>query len=191
MDGCPITDDRRDRVQGKGLDLALDAMSSNSDPVESAWRIHSAQVDWTGKVDSKASFALAIQSAVMAGIIGLAGGNRRLANLEGFWANTFFWVGMGVLILSVVAVTFVVRPRLRSRKLGAEIPDNFIFFGHLRKWSPQDLEKALVERELLPVLTRQIVEMSKVTWQKHRLLQVSMTGALIGTAFVAIAGVIK
>lgn len=166
-------------------------MNSNSDPVEAAWRIHSAQVDWTGKVDSKSSFALAIQSAVMAGIVGLAGGNGRLSNLEGFWPNSFFWVGMGVLILAIVAVTFVVRPRLRSKRLEAEIPDNFIFFGHLRKWSPPDLEKALVERELLPVLTRQIVEMSKLTWRKHRLLQVSMSGALVGTAFVAIAGVVS
>lgn len=157
------------------------------DPVDTAWRIHSAQVDWTGKVDSKASFALAIQSAVIAGIIGLAGGNRRLANLEGFWPNSFFWVGILLLVLSLVAVSFVVRPRLRSRKIAGEVPDNFIFFGHLREWSPENLEKALAEKDLLPVLCRQIIAMSEVAWMKHRLLQISMSGAVIGTAFVSIA----
>lgn len=166
-------------------------MTSSVDPVETAWHIHAAQVDWTGKVDSKASFALAIQSAVMAGIIGLAGGNRRLADLEGFWPNSFFWAGICLLVLSLVAVSFVVRPRLRSKKLADEIPDNFIFFGHLRKWNAKELEKALIDRDLLPVLTRQIVEMSKLTWQKHRLLQVSMTGVLLGTALVGIAGILK
>lgn len=164
---------------------------SQPDPVETAWRIHSAQVDWTGKVDSKASFALAIQSAVMAGIVGLAGGDRRLANVKGFWPNSFLWVGVGVLVLSLVAVSLVVRPRLRRKKLEEEIPENFIFFGHLRMWSAQELEQALLERELLPVLSRQIVEMSKLTWQKHRLLQSSMTGALFGTAFVGIAGILS
>lgn len=159
--------------------------------METAWRIHSAQVDWTGKVDSKASFALAIQSAVMAGIVGLSGGGRRLGDLKGFWPNAFFWVGVGLLVLSVIAVSVVVRPRLRRKKLEAEVPENFIFFGHLRKWDPEELRKSLVEKDVLPVLTRQIVTMSKLSWRKHRLLQASMTGAVLGTALVAVAGLLN
>ncbi len=53
------------------------------------------------------------------------------------------------------------------------------------------MKAALVEKDLLPVLTRQIVAMSEVAWLKHRLLQASMTGAVVGTALVAIAGLLN
>lgn len=167
--------------------MVVATVMGNPDPVETAWRVHSAQVDWTGKVDSKASFALAIQSAVIGGIIGLAGDDRRLANLEGFWPTSLFWAGILLLVLSLIAVSFVVRPRLRSRKVASEAPDNFIFFGHLRTWNAEALEKALLEKDVLPVLSRQIIAMSQVAWMKHRLLQVSMSGGVIGTALVALA----
>lgn len=160
---------------------------ADQDPIETAWRIHAAQVDWTGKVDSKASFALAIESAVMAGIISLTGDERRLAHLENAWEQAFFWLGVSALVVALVTVAWVVRPRLRSWRLHDEIENNFIYFGHLRKWQPEDLENALANTELLPVLTRQIVAMSKIAWLKHRLLQVSMTAALLGTAMVAVA----
>ena len=39
--------------------------SGTKDATDTAWRIHGALVDWTGKVDTKASFALTIESDVL------------------------------------------------------------------------------------------------------------------------------
>jgi hypothetical protein len=156
------------------------------DPVDTAWRIHGAIVGWTISVDSKASFALAIEAAVMAGLIKLAG-NGRLSDLEGYWEKLLFWSGVVALTGGLLAVLLVVRPRLRARRLKHEVAGNFIYFGHAKDWDGSELEEALKERDVLPVLSRQIVKTSKVAWMKHRLLQSSMTLAVIGTALVAMA----
>src|SRR5829696_4610104 len=82
--------------------------------VETVWKIHAALVDWTGKVDTKASFALALESAVIAAIISLTGSGRRLSGLSGFWPLLGFWVGSLCLLLAALAAASVVAPRLRA-----------------------------------------------------------------------------
>lgn len=159
------------------------------DPIDTGWKIHSAIIDWTGKVDSKANFVLTIESALLAGVVALTGDHRRLSHLRSWRAQAGFWSGVAVLASGVLSVAWVVRPRLRSRKLKAEVPTNFIFFGHLRKWSAAELEVALRDRDLLPVLSRQLVNASQVAWFKHRALQFSMLCALAGTALVSLAAV--
>lgn len=156
------------------------------DPIATAWQLHGTIVSWTANVDSKASFALAIQSGVLIGVVGFTG-DGRLSKIDGTWQTIAFWVGIALISLALLTVTFVVRPRLRSRKLNSEIAENFIFFGHLRKWEPSDLASALSKQDLLPVLSRQLVWMSRVAWVKHRLLQVSMTAAVLGTALVVVS----
>lgn len=156
------------------------------DAIDTAWRIHTAIVDWTGKVDSKASFALAIESAVLAGIVSMTGGRRRLANLEGP-ASVLFWVGVAFLIAALLCVVYVVRPRLRRGKVKLESGANFIFFGHLKDWKAHDLEEALLQRDLLPMLAHQLVTMSKIAWVKHRMLQLSLTGAVIASGLIGFA----
>lgn len=163
---------------------------SQADAIESAWRVHAAIVDWTGKVDSKASFALAIESALLAGVVALAGDGRRLSDLSGACEKGFFWVGVACLIAAVMAAVFVVRPRLRQTSLKAEAPDNFIFFGHLRHWDAADLATELPKRDMLPVLTRQLVRMSEIAWEKHIAMQWSVLLAFIGSVLVGIAAAI-
>ena len=153
--------------------------------VETAWKIHAALVDWTGKVDTKASFALALESAVIAAIISLTGSGRRLSGLSGFWPLLGFWVGSLCLLLAALAAASVVAPRLRASATKKEWRDNYIYFGHLRHWSAPDLAKALTKRDLLPVLSRQLVAMSRVAWRKHRRVQASLVLAVIGAALVS------
>ena len=155
--------------------------------LDTAWRIHAAIVDWTGKVDSKASFALAIQSAVIIAVIGFAGGRRRLSHLDDPAEQAAFWIGITMLTIALVLVTWVVRPRLRTKAMKNEWPDNFIYFGHLRYWDPDALEAALKDRPILPLLTRQVVSMSQIAWQKHKCLQWSMVLAAVGAGAVALA----
>jgi Family of unknown function (DUF5706) len=167
-------------------------VEKRTDPVDTAWRIHEAQVDWTGKVDSKASFALAIESGILVTIINLAGKNRRLSNIKGVPLNLLFWSGITLLVLSLLCVAWVVRPRLRPRLLVGEWPQNYIYFGHAQHWKPEKLEKALADGDiLLPMLSRQIVSMAKIAWLKHRLLQWSMTGTTAGGALVALTAILK
>lgn len=158
--------------------------TADRDPVEQAWHIHGQIVAWTSNVDSKASFALAVESAVAAGVVTLAGDGHRLHGIVGSWENGLFYAGCGLLASAVVFVALVVRPRLRSKHVKTEAPDNYIFFGHLRHWQPDDLAKALDQRDILPVLSRQLINMSRVAWLKHRLLQLSMYSAIIGTSLI-------
>jgi hypothetical protein len=57
----------------------------------------------------------------------------------------------------------------------------------LKDWTAEELATALEERELMPVLARQIVHMSKIAWVKHRMLQASLTGAVISSLLVVTA----
>lgn len=159
--------------------------------IEAAWRIHGAVAEWTGKVDAKASFALALESAIIAGIVTLSGGKHALSGLEGGWQVGLYWVGNALLIIGVLAVMRVVSPRLRGDKIRDEYKKNFIYFGHLQHWKPNDLSQALLEQDILPMLSTQIVNMSEIAWQKHRWLQISLVLATVGTALVALASYLR
>ncbi|WP_278044862.1 Pycsar system effector family protein [Pseudonocardia sediminis] len=107
------------------------------------------------------------------------------------WELGLFWVGTALLLTAVLFVITVVAPRLRSTKVASEWERNYIYFGHLMHWDPKDLQKVLVEEDPVPVVTRNIVVMSKIAWQKHRRLQISMWLATFGTALVGLAAVMN
>lgn len=157
------------------------------DPIDSAWRIHSAIADWTGKVDAKASFTLTVESAVLAGVVATSGAGGRFSHLSGFVDYLFYWAGIALLVASVLMAAWVVRPRLRHKLAGTEAKDNFIYFGHLRHWERDKLVEALNEGDLLPVLASQVINMSKIAWQKHLLVRYSLTAAVAGATCVAVA----
>ena len=156
-----------------------------SDPIDTGWKIHSAITDWTGKVDTKASFALTIESALLAGVVGLSGQGRVFSDLHG-WAIAWYVVGIALLVAGVICAAWVVRPRLRSPNLASESQANFIYFGHLRQLTAGDVQRHLENTPLLPVLSKQLVEMSKIAWIKHRLVQVSMSLAPAGVVCLSL-----
>jgi hypothetical protein len=161
-------------------------------PVETAWKIHAAVADWTGKVDSKASFVLAIETGVLAGIVQLAGGGHRLSSITGRLANGFFWVGVSLLVLGLLYAVGTVRPQLRGGPtLMSEAPRNFLYFGHLQHWDASTLETEMSRLDTLPMLTRQLVNMSNIAYSKHRRLQRSINCLVVGTSFVGIAALLN
>lgn len=160
------------------------------DAIGNAWRIHDSIRDWTGKVDSKASFALTIDSALLVAVLALASGHRRLANLDGA-ALGFFVAGVVGVILAALLSARAVRPQIREAKVSRDWPDNFIFFGHLKFWEQDGLHAALLERDILPVLSRQLIVMSQIAWKKHRWLQWSMNFLIAGAACLGIAAAIN
>lgn len=159
---------------------------TDRDAVGTAWCIHEAIGNWTAKADVKASFALSIESAVLAGVIALSATGKPFNGLT----NGTLWLyraGVLLLVVGVVAAVAAVIPQVRARPMATEWPKNFIFFGHLRHWEPEALATTLQETDPLPVLTRQLVATSKIAWNKHRLLQVSLICAVAGSGGVMLA----
>ncbi|KUN58205.1 hypothetical protein AQJ54_42720 [Streptomyces griseorubiginosus] len=164
-------------------------MNQHSTPEETAWRIHAALGEWTGRVDAKASFALTLESAALAGIVALSDKNRLFANLTGFSARGPLWAGVVLILAGAVLSILVVVPRLRCKNvLKCESPDNFIYFGHLQFWDPAALAQKIEQTEMLPVLSNQLVNMSKIAWRKHRFVQWSFLLSALGGILVFIAG---
>lgn len=162
-------------------------MSAPTDTeLANAWKIHDAQVQWTSQVDSKASFVLAIETAVLAGVIELSGKQRRLSDLDDAWTRFYYGTGVVLLAIALIAVAWAVRPRLRNPGLKGEARDHFIYFGHARQWSPSKLASSL-DWDLREALAKQIVEMAKIAWRKHVLLSFSISCGLVAAALLLAA----
>jgi len=107
------------------------------------------------------------------------------------WRSTFADLGIGLYIMAMVLAAVAVIPLLGpSKKHRAEHHRNAIYFGHLRHWRHEDLNQWLSRMnhdEELAQLSRQLVELSRRNWHKHRSLQLSMLTALFGSALIGIA----
>lgn len=164
-------------------------VDNDKESLETAWKIHGAIVDWTGKVDAKASFAFTIESAGVATTVALSGEKRIFSALEGPWQNFLYNGGIVSLLGAAAFAVWVVIPRLRMRHMKSEYPNNFIYFGHLKYWKPEDLPDAIGKKDLLPVLTHQLVNMSQITWRKHVAVKISMWLAIYGGASLVACGI--
>ncbi|MFE2839811.1 Pycsar system effector family protein [Streptomyces mirabilis] len=167
------------------------AAEAEARAIETAWRIHAELGNWTAKVDAKASFALTLDSAATAGIIALSTDDHVLAHLQGWGARALLWSGITLILVSGVFAMLVVVPRLRARKVKAEAASNFIYFGHLMHRHADELTTALKATDTLPVLSRQLIVMSKIAWNKHRHVQLSFITFGVGAALVFFAGLIS
>ncbi|MFJ1878937.1 Pycsar system effector family protein [Streptomyces chartreusis] len=156
--------------------------------IETAWHIHAELGNWTAKVDAKASFALTLDSAAIAGIIALSTDNHLLAHLHGWGPRSLLWSGTLLILVSGVFAMLVVVPRLRARRVREEAPSNFIYFGHLMHRQADELTSALENTDILPVLSRQLIAVSKIAWDKHRHIQLSFVAFGLGAALVFLAG---
>ncbi|MFC8175239.1 Pycsar system effector family protein [Streptomyces sp. NPDC057325] len=159
--------------------------------VETAWRIHTELGNWTAKVDAKASFALTLESAATVGVIALSTDDHVLANLHGWGTRSLLWTGTILILISGIFSMLVVVPRLRARKVKAEAPSNFIYFGHLMHREADELTTALKKTDILPVLSRQLIAVSKIAWGKHRHVQLSFAIFGVGAVLVFLAGLLS
>jgi len=166
-------------------------LPSNDKAIEQAWKIHAAQAEWTGKVDAKASFAFAVESAIIATTVALSANGRLFSNLDGWLDGALYWIGVLSLLAGAFFALVVVRPRLKADVVKKMAKENFIYFGHVQYWESDDLAHALKERDILPVITRQIVVMADIAWQKHRWVQLSMSLGGVGGALLVACGLIQ
>jgi hypothetical protein len=107
-------------------------------PAEFAWRTHSAIIDWTAKVDAKASIVLALESAIAAVMITFSGKDRPLSALRG-WPLGTYRLGILFLAIGIALAGLVVLPYLDRRNAKAHWRTEVIYFGHLRRWQPGEL----------------------------------------------------
>lgn len=177
------------RFNGSDMDTPANAEKYASlHAIDTAWRTHEAIRDWTGKAEAKASFALLIESAMVTGTITLSMDSRLFSALTGA-SLTFYRLGVAFLAIAISTAIFAVVPQIRRRPAKEACRNNWIFFGHLRFWeNPEDLVSAWKYREVLPVLARQAIFMSRVTWRKHRLLQASLVAAMLSGVALVVAG---
>ncbi|MGW3122010.1 Pycsar system effector family protein [Streptomyces sp. NPDC001107] len=160
------------------------------EPTETAWRIQAAVADWTAKADSKASFALTMQSTALA-VLGLLATSRRAAgDLDSAVPRLLLWVGVLLMVAGVSCAAWAISPNLRKERRGPETSDDFLYFGHLRHLEPAVLEAALRDKDPLPSLSRQVVVMSEIAWTKHRRVQWSLMLAVAGCAAFGLATVV-
>lgn len=149
--------------------------------------VHGALDSWTGKVDSKASITLALETAVLGFVLSLSKRHERFDDLHG---GGLLWFRVGVLCLCV-AILFallVVMPQLRRLQSRRIWRSNTVYFGHLRHWDPNDLAVHLRSAQIREKeLARQLVTMSQIAWKKHSLLQISLILLLLAAASLALA----
>ncbi|MFJ7098130.1 Pycsar system effector family protein [Streptomyces mirabilis] len=159
------------------------------EPTETAWRIQAAVADWTAKADSKASFALTMQSTALAAL-GLVASSKQVAGgLDSEASRLLLWIGVLFMASGVGCAAWAISPNLRKERRGPESDDDFLYFGHLRHLDPTVLEAALRDKDPLPSLSRQVVVMSEIAWIKHRRVQWSLILAVAGCAAFGLASV--
>ncbi|GHK02057.1 hypothetical protein Stsp02_63530 [Streptomyces sp. NBRC 14336] len=160
------------------------------EPTETAWRIQAAVADWTAKADSKASFALTMQSTALA-VLGLLASSKRVAgDLDSTVPGLLLWIGVLLMVGGVSCAAWAISPNLRKERRGPEVDDDFLYFGHVRHLDPEVLEAALRDKDPLPSLSRQVVVMSEIAWTKHRRVQWSLMLGVAGCAAFGLATVV-
>lgn len=156
--------------------------------VEAAWKIHAAQIDWTGRVDAKASFAFGLESAALGLTVALSASGRTYSGLSGWLQHGLYWAGIALVLGGALFALAVVIPRLRQSAIRQEAATNYIYFGHLQHWSALDLAAKLENGDdLLEVIARQCVVMARIAWAKHRLVQRSMVLGAAGIGMLVLA----
>jgi hypothetical protein len=99
-------------------------------------------------------------------------------------------VAVVLLALAVGSALWVVFPRLERRVGCPRVEPGLIYFGHLRKRSVDDIEKALSgldEAGERHEIARQLRVTAQVAWTKHAWLQKSLVFLAAGVCVLVVA----
>lgn len=159
-----------------------------TDHLDTAWQLHAAQMEWTGKVDAKAGFILSLDTAAIATGVALSADGMVFQGIADNWTRIPYGFSLLLFIVAALLAAWAVVPALRSGNLKREAELDFIYFGHARLWKADELAEALGERETLPVVTRQVVRMAEIAWNKHRRVVWSTWLTALGVLVMALTG---
>lgn len=158
------------------------------DPIDTAWKLHSAQMEWTGKVDAKAGFILTLDAAAITTSIALSSEGMVFHGVSTGQFQLLYDLSILLFVTAAVLAAWAVAPALRLGNLKEEAKSNFIYFGHARFWDPDDLATALEEHDPLSSVTRQVVRMSTIAWRKHCRVAWSTWLTVAGVIVIALTG---
>jgi len=175
---------RKKRTRARREDLTLPLGN------QFGWRAHEAIQGWTASVDVKASIVVVVETAVAGAatraVITRQGELHAAVGLHlatAIAAATF-------LVLAVVCALWVVFPRLERRRTARLASDGLVYFGHLRKRSPDDIAAALdalTPEEERRQLASQLHITGRVAWRKHAWLQRSLLLFAFGAVLLVIS----
>jgi hypothetical protein len=163
-------------------------MAPQLNGLDVAWRLHEALIGWTGKVDSKAGFALSAEAAMLAAAVGLIAPNRIFADFRSQWIVALFYIGCAFTLCAALMAACAVVPRIYSRDTEQQSQIDFIYFGNLRFWDPAELARVINEQDPLPAISYQLVNISRIVWIKHRCVQFSLWFAATGGVALVATG---
>jgi hypothetical protein len=183
---------RRSRLASlRGPQSANPSAPSDNRAAEFAWRVHAAQEAWAGKADVKASILLALEAGALYAIMSALGNGGFLAR-SGRQPRLADTVGILLVLLAILAAAIAIFPRLGLKGESNNRQPNAIYFGDLRRWSSMQLRsylENLTEHEELEALSRQLTEMGRHNWAKHRWVQISLILSLAGIFMIAFGAV--
>jgi pycsar effector protein len=139
-----------------------------------AQKVHDSVVGSIGKADAKAGFVATLNTAVLAGVVALV----QLDQL-GAAGRVLLSVGVALMVAALLCAVAVVLPILRARhtKHGS---GNVLYFGTVRHYTPEELADRLETEDTAREMFAQAVVLSRLSWIKHRLLQVAMLATIAG-----------
>lgn len=149
--------------------------------LESAWRAHTAQESWAGKVDTKASIFLAVDGLVLSAVLTAWSRREGIFASMGGWRADALALALGLCAAGGLLAIVVVFPVLGGRDPVGD--SGTIYFGDLRRRQPGELAQQLAGMTLedqFGQVSRQLVAMARRTWIKHRLLQAALVSSLAG-----------
>ncbi len=165
--------------------------ATERDAAEFAWRVHVAQESWASRADVKASILLALEGGALYAVVSAASNGGLLTRLAG-WHRAAELAGLAILLFAVSAAATAVFPRLGRTTKHNHGRHDVIYFGRLRQWNATELRTRLASLTLdeeLDALSRQLVQMSRQNWRKHRWVQISLVLALAGILMISAAAV--
>ncbi|WP_405900341.1 DUF5706 domain-containing protein [Streptomyces sp. NBC_00727] len=158
--------------------------------VTTAWRIHASLAEWTGRADAKASTALSVELAVLAGGMALISSGRGTGQDGNVVSAVLMGSGMLLVLLGVFMAAAALFPRswTRTGRTGeAAPPENFVYFGTLRRMPSERVVAMLRDTDVLEVLSGQLVTMSHIGWRKLVLVKYSLIAACSGLLLISLA----
>ena len=139
-----------------------------------AQKVHDSVAGSIGKADAKAGFVATMNTAVLAGVVALV-------HLDKLSTAGRVLVSLGVVLMvaALLCAVAVVLPILRARhtKHGS---GNVLYFGTVRHYTPEELADRLAGEDTAREMCAQAVVLSRLSWIKHRLLQLAMLSTIAG-----------
>lgn len=155
--------------------------------VTTAWRIHASLAEWTGRADTKASTALSVELAVLAGGMALISSGRGAGPDGTVLSAVLMASGMVLVLLGVFLAVAALLPRSWKKPGDPAEAENFVYFGTLRRMPSEQVVTMLRDTDVLEVLSGQLVTMSHITWRKLVLVKYSLMVACSGLGLISVA----